>query len=182
MILNEMNAEVTPSVIDAYSLLDLKELNKLHKQSHMSFTQLAEITGLSTSTISRFFNGQSKNPSFANVAAIVKAMGGSLDELIGIEHSTTNVNNESALIPVYQQMITSVKEHHAKDTEEMKAEHAKSIEFIKERYEHILKFKNKLIIALGCSLAVIIIFLLIILTIDALNPSFGYFRTMYQMR
>lgn len=54
-------------------------LKKLKDESKLTTKQISELSGIPESTISRIMSGQTDNPSFDSICAIVKAMGGSLD-------------------------------------------------------------------------------------------------------
>lgn len=59
-------------------------LKRLKDQSKMSAKEIANKSGIPEATISRILSGQTEDPYFSNISAIVIAMGGSLDELCGI--------------------------------------------------------------------------------------------------
>lgn len=56
-------------------------LKKLKDESKLTTKQISEKSGIPESTISRILSGQTDNPSFDSIYAIVKAMGGSLDSV-----------------------------------------------------------------------------------------------------
>lgn len=62
-------------------LKELKDKRKLTNQ------QLSDLSGVPIGTINRILAGQTDNPSFQTVCDMVMAMGGSLDELVGIRGS-----------------------------------------------------------------------------------------------
>ena len=88
-------------------LRQMKADSKLHTQ------QIADKSGFPASTITRILNGNTEEPSFSSVAKIVKAMGGSLDELVGIEPKTVTVtktdvvHEDARLIDLYERAIAS---------------------------------------------------------------------------
>ena len=88
-------------------LRQMKADSKLHTQ------QIADASGVPASTIARILNGNTEEPSFSSVAKIVKAMGGSLDELVGIEPKTVTVtktevvHEDARLIDLYERSIAS---------------------------------------------------------------------------
>ena len=55
-------------------------------------------------TISRILSGQTDNPSFDTICALVRAMGGSLDEFTGIQ-SSADAPESLALVDLYEKMI-----------------------------------------------------------------------------
>jgi len=50
-------------------------------------------------------SGQTDNPSFDSICAIVKAMGGSLDAVFGVNNKSDNVDT-SPLIKLYEKVIS----------------------------------------------------------------------------
>ena len=59
-------------------------LRELKAEKKLTTQQIADRSRVPLSTVSRVLSGPTDNPSFATICAIVKAMGGSLDELAGI--------------------------------------------------------------------------------------------------
>lgn len=113
-------------------------LMKMKKDSGKSTQQISDETGVPASTITRILNGQTEEPTFANIAKIVKAIGGSLDELAGIPAKTVTVV-ETKTVPADEKLI--------------------------DLYERCIHSKNKwltcqCLISLGLTLLVIIIALL----------------------
>lgn len=66
--------------------------------------QISELSGIPESTISRILSGQTDNPSFDTICALVRAMGGSLDEFTGIQ-SSADAPESLALVDLYEKMI-----------------------------------------------------------------------------
>ena len=81
------------------------DLKKLKDQSNLTTKQISDLSGIPESTISRILSGQTDNPAFDTVCAIVKAMGGSLDRLTdtGTDSDSTDV---SALIALYEKIVS----------------------------------------------------------------------------
>lgn len=61
-----------------------EDLHALKVKNNLSVKKIAEMSGVPESTVSRILAGQTTDPGFETVRAIVVAMGGSLDELAGI--------------------------------------------------------------------------------------------------
>lgn len=66
--------------------------------------QISDLSGIPESTISRILSGQTDNPTFDTICAIVKAMGGSLDKLTDID-TDSDTPDLSALISLYEKVI-----------------------------------------------------------------------------
>ena len=60
-------------------------LKELKDQRKLTNQQLSDLSGVPVGTINRIMAGQTDNPSFQTVCDLVMAMGGSLDELAGIQ-------------------------------------------------------------------------------------------------
>lgn len=78
-------------------------LKKLKDESKLTTKQISELSGIPESTISRIMSGQTDNPSFDSICAIVKAMGGSLDAVFGVNNKSDNVDT-SPLIKLYEKV------------------------------------------------------------------------------
>ena len=82
-------------------------LTKLKEKSGLTIQQISDKSGVPVSTISRILNGETDNPSYRHVADLVIAMGGSLDELEGIEHHQTHSQEKhhEKITTLYERMI-----------------------------------------------------------------------------
>ena len=80
-------------------------LKKLKDESKLTTKKISEKSGIPESTISRILSGQTDNPSFDSIYAIVKAMGGSLDSVFENDIKTNN-DDTSPLIKLYEKVIS----------------------------------------------------------------------------
>lgn len=81
----------------------IDQLRQLKEQSHMTNQQIADKSGIPASTIARILSGQTDNPSFQTVSDIVKAMGGSLDQITGIQQPY----QKDAVTELYEKIIAN---------------------------------------------------------------------------
>ena len=58
-------------------------LNNLRVSSKMSYGQIGNALNIPENTISRLFTGEAKKPDFFFVAQVIRAMGGSVSEILG---------------------------------------------------------------------------------------------------
>ena len=79
-------------------------LKELKENCKLTTKQISSLSGVPESTISRILSGQTDNPTFDSVCAIVKAMGGSLDKLTEI-HTDSNAEAASPLLALYEKVI-----------------------------------------------------------------------------
>lgn len=124
-----------------------ERLKELKESSKMTAQQIADITKIPVSTVNRILSGYTESPSFSNVCDIIIAMGGSVDEVIGIASSSEEPSEISVkpdrTIELYKRII--------------------------QEYRKWLKVLFILLLSLfGVAFTVLII--------DALNGNFGYFR------
>ncbi len=83
----------------------LDKLEDMLERAGISIKQLSAMTGIPEGTIRKFFGGGKKNPSLRNTIKVVQALGGSLDELVGIERPCPK--HEPVMIPVYLRLIAN---------------------------------------------------------------------------
>lgn len=69
-------------------------LHELKEEKGVSIRELSDKTGIPECTLNRIINGQTDNPGFQNVADIVIALGGSLDNIVGIAHPSPKMPEE----------------------------------------------------------------------------------------
>ena len=82
-----------------------EKLKALKMSKNLTIQEISEKSGVPSSTVSRIFSGQTDNPTFDTVYAIVKAMGGSLDQLTDIP-TETETEDPSPLVALYEKVIT----------------------------------------------------------------------------
>lgn len=122
------------------------ELKRLKDKRKLTNQQLSDLSGVPIGTINRIMAGQTDNPSFQTVCDMVMAMGGSLDELVGIK------------------------------TEETPAEKKQANREIIALYEAILASKDGWIRRLFVVCCVLAVFILCVTAYDLANPMIGYFK------
>lgn len=73
--------KIIPNFIIGEIQMLLKNLKELKKEKNMSSKQIAEKTNLPERTICRIFNGETEHPRIDTLYLIVKALGGSLNDI-----------------------------------------------------------------------------------------------------
>ncbi|MGN1080795.1 MAG: helix-turn-helix domain-containing protein [Acutalibacteraceae bacterium] len=81
-----------------------ENLKKLKEECNLTTKQISDLSGIPESTISRILSGQTDNPTFDNVSAIVKAMGGSLDSIAEVRKDSDTEKEKSAC-EIYERII-----------------------------------------------------------------------------
>ena len=126
-----------------------EKLVEMKKKSGISTQQTADQSGVPASTITRMLSGQTEEPTFSNIAKVVKTWGGSLDELAGIEPKTITVV-EKVPIPTDERLI--------------------------DLYERTIKNKNRWLKWLFITNLSLVLFLIGLLIFDLSNPDMGWYQ------
>ncbi|MCI9264148.1 MAG: helix-turn-helix domain-containing protein [Oscillospiraceae bacterium] len=72
------------------------QLREMKEKSGLSNKELAERSGISLPTVNRIMSGQTDIPNYQTVCDLVMAMGGSMDELAGIQRKPAPGQETSA--------------------------------------------------------------------------------------
>lgn len=140
-------------------MLFLPKLKELKDKRGLTNQDIAELSRVPLSTVNRILSGQTDNPYFENVADIVIALNGSLDELVGIlspDDIPVPTMTERA-IAGYQLLLD---------------EKDKRIHTLGDAVRNLRKEKTRILIFMGIFFSLIVFVLLF----DLLNGHFGYIR------
>lgn len=169
----------------------LERLKKLKEDSQLTSAQIAEISKVPLSSVNRIMSGQTENPTFESIAAIVKALDGSLDEIAGITKKGVHAPPSDSIITAYQEIIAAKNDKYndmvaAKDDKYNDMVIAKDDKYnsAKENYEKLISANDLTVKILQkwfkvfCGLLLIIFLAVVIyLVVDASNPAWGIFRS-----
>lgn len=134
------------------------KLRELKDAKGITNRELSDLTGIPESTIARIMAGQTENPSYSNIADIVTALGGSLDDIAGIPHPVPKMPEE--VTKLCDQVIAMNERLDAQNTSLM-------------HIQHIMQVKDKWIKTMFVYCCIITFLLVVFLAIDAFIPSFG---------
>ena len=90
---------------------ELEYLNELRRQTKMTNQQISDMSSVPLGSVCRIMSGHVDDPTFYNMVHIIKAMGGSIDKMVGIAANEskpvpTNRNysemNKAAISDVYE--------------------------------------------------------------------------------
>jgi transcriptional regulator with XRE-family HTH domain len=126
-----------------------EKLVEMKRKSGLSTQQTADLSGVPLSTITRMLSGQTEEPTFSNIAKVVKTWGGSLDELVGIEPKTVTVT-KTETVYADERMINL--------------------------YERAIASKNRWIKWLFVLLLVLVFFFIGVLIFDVITPDTGWYQ------
>lgn len=126
--------------------MNLDYLLTLKDKSGLTNEQIAKISGVPESTVTRIFNRRTDNPYFQTIVDIVKALDGSIDEMEEIETKEevkVSTESESKLIQLYREIIQN---------------------------------KDKWIKFLVTLLVIMVSIFILLFTYDIVNPTVGWFQ------
>ena len=141
-------------------------LKELKKTRNLTVAEIAELSKIPASTISRIFSGNTMNASFETISPIVIAMGGSLDEMVGLKSPDEE--------PVKPQVETTLNAYAdlLNEKDSRIREKDKTIEILTNTLKRERKEKNRLAVMAFMLVAV----LAALLAFDLANGHLGIFR------
>lgn len=169
-----------------------KYLNAKRIEKDLTYEAVAIESNCPESTVKNLCTGKTEDPRLQTVIPIMKAVGGSFDEMLYPEETSTEMNKSStlALKDMYEHQISVIKETNEAHIHNIRSHYEQHHEDLKENYERRLADKREIIdsykeqlqtlkkdslvakIALGVCLALFIA----ILIAEVMNPNLGWFR------
>lgn len=130
-------------------------IKSLKAKKGLTNAQIAAISGVSESTVSRMIKGEGKSVDYGSVLNVVLALGGSMDEAAGIMHEAVSSNNDiptTDLAAVEDRASQTFMRHF---DEYINIIHRERVESLREIIEHKDKTIRMILVALFISLAFI---------------------------
>lgn len=134
--------------------------NRLKSEKKLTNQQIADMSGVSLSTVNRIMAGSAKNPSHEAVVSICSALGGDPNDLPNAPeppHFASEIEHNETFVRVLEG-------------------YEQQFEREREAYEAQIRTKDRWIRALAIGLAVLVLFFITILLIDLFDPSIGWIR------
>ena len=144
--------------------MEIEKLKALKTKGNFTNKRIAELTGISETTVSRIFARQGESK-FGDVAAIAKVVGASLDDLAGLARA------EDEEITRLRARISEL-EADVRSKEAVILAHDREI----SRMDKATDYLKRLVRILGTALAVVIIVVFVIMAYDVLNGDIGWAR------
>lgn len=164
----------------------LQQIKDLKAKSKLSYSQIAEKSGIPESTVIRIFNGKTTNPSISTFISIVKAMGGKAADIfdddvrVDLDPNTPEqiqiAENVVEVVEEVEEVVEKPKEIKKKHQAEEFFEHCPYHQEIINIYKTDALRKDKWIKALFVCCAVLVSTIIAIFIIDLLNANIGYIR------
>ena len=144
--------------------MDVNKLENAKTKGNFTNKKIAEMTGVSESTVSRIFSREVE-PKFRDVASIAKVVGVSLDDLAGI------ARHESEEI---RELRLKVREQDV----EIRSQASVIVSHEREiaRADKAAAYLKKIVRILAIAVAVMVIVVMTVLVYDILNGDIGWAR------
>lgn len=144
--------------------MDVNKLENAKTKGNFTNKKIAEMTGVSESTVSRIFSREVE-PKFRDIASIAKVVGVSLDDLVGISRHESEEIRELRL---------KVREQDV----EIRSQASVIVSHEREivRADKAADYLKCLVRILGTAVAVMVIAVMSILVYDVLNGDIGWAR------
>lgn len=137
------------------------KLKEMRDERNLTNKDLSQISGVPLSTVNRIMSGRTDTPYFQNVYDLVRAMGGSLDQLTGIaaapERKEEAVPPQAASEPVNPETVQMYKSIIADKDQQLSTNQ---------------KWMYRLFVC--CTLLMMVI--VVVCIVDVLNPAIGFLR------
>jgi transcriptional regulator with XRE-family HTH domain len=141
-----------------------EQLRQLREKSGMTINDIAERSGVPMATVKRVLHGDIERHNFETIVAIVRAMGGSVDELVGLgvpkaeepKSEPTNVSDEAARF-----YISAIK----------------NLQWQLEETRGRIKTYQKWLVRTFALLLILLGIIILITILDFLTPTIGHIRS-----
>ena len=133
-------------------------LNALKTKGNFTYSDIANLSGISEATVRKIFSGETADPRFETLAKLVISMGGSLDDIIKT-HKEQEIESNAVMV--------------------LKEAYESRIEALRERIDDIKKYAESLNRdkkMLGVVVLALVILLVGLLVFDIALDSNGWLR------
>lgn len=137
--------------------MNLEKLQEYREKSKLTANQIADLSGVPVSTVTKILSGSTANPNVDSLAPIVKVIGGSMDEIFDIQSPAPDFT--TARDTVDRNLLEHVFVGHNQE----KASFCRQINFLK---------RQLLVFQLAC--AVMVLFVIGVVIFDITHPTLGY--------
>lgn len=136
------------------------------EESNLTYKDIGERADVPTATVQKIFSGETSNPNSETLYRICKALGHTMEELYDGKKA---VDKEEFL------SVTLIREMYENRIAELKDQHAKHIDDIKENATDRVKMYRKAIVILSVIMAILFFLFLVYFMIDYSTEHWGIF-------
>lgn len=164
-----------------YSNIVIEAIRTEMAKKNIKANQLSEIADIPAATVSNTLSGKVSSPSFAVIYAMAKALGVTIDELMGDNVSQVVVNDR--LIDGYEKRLAERREIYLERLDEQRTMYEARLTEQKDHFEARLAnhkeiietFRRRSIFRMA-AIAVLVIFVIYLLFIDAKFGDWGFIQ------
>lgn len=167
-------------------------LNEKRVQAGLTFEALASMSNRPESTVKNLCTGKTEDPRLETVIPVMKAVGGSFDEMLFPEKTKDEIKETSvlALKDIYEYQLSKIKETNEEHIHNIRLHYEQHHEDLKENFERRLADKREIIESYKehnkslekearsskITFWICISFLVGLLVLEVMNPSLGWIR------
>ena len=145
----------------------VEKLKELKQRTNMTNQQIAEKSGIPESTVARIFSGKTPNPTILTVVSIVRAMGGTAEDMYAISVQLGFAGDPA---PAEEPPASSAEKEDASGLSEAMYHQILSL------YQSEIRKKDLWLKRMFWFLAGLILVIVAVLLIDLLCPTVGFFQ------
>ena len=167
-------------------------LNEKRVQAGLSYEAVASISNRPESTVKNLCLGKTEDPRLETIIPIVKAVGGSFDEMLFPEKTKDEIKETSvlALKDIYEYQLSKIKETNEQHIHNIRTHYEQHHEDLKENFERRLADKRELIesykehikslekecLSSRIAFWICVVVFIGVLIAEVMNPNLGWFR------
>jgi transcriptional regulator with XRE-family HTH domain len=167
-------------------------LNAKRIQAGLTYEAVAAISNRPESTVKNLCTGKTEDPRLDTVIPVIKAVGGSFDEMLFPEKTKDEVKEVSilALKDAYEHQLSIIKETNEEHIHNIRTHYEQHHNDLKENYERRLADKSELIesykehndtlkkefLISKIALCACVVVFIAVLIAELMNPNLGWFR------
>jgi transcriptional regulator with XRE-family HTH domain len=117
LLMNTALSFYTKSFVERGANVEVEYIKSLKEAKKLKVKDLSEMTNIPESTINNFLSRKTENPSLSMMAKLCVAVGGSLDEMMGLKEMVEKKEEQqnskellSSITDVYKDQIQELKE------------------------------------------------------------------------
>lgn len=154
----------------------LKKIRELKKEKGLSNEDIAEIADVPETTIAKIMSGTTQDPRFETITRIIIALGGSVDQILGIapENPEPLPTRVDSVVSNYIDILKAKDDLIAEKEKRIEVQD-KRINSLDKAVHNLRKEKSRILFFFAGFIFLVLVFL-IYLIIDISNGGFGMFR------
>lgn len=120
-----------------------KYLAALKNQQNLTWQEISDISNVPVPTLRNIFSGDTSNPGISTVAAIVSAMGGSLDKMMGLLNNGHDKTDFEVMTEKYEDRIEKTKASYEARILQFNAQYERQIEQMNGSFDRRISELNQ---------------------------------------